>query len=230
MSDLLHDKTEVLEWDNYWEGSKKDKRLIYNLIASFYRNLIIKRYLNYILRSHFSKGSKVLHAGCGGGEVDKDIVEYVNITACDFSKNALKRYRQFNSQKVKTKLADIRDLPFKDTSFDGVYNLGVLEHFSEEEGIHILKGFNRVLKPKGKIVLFWPPEYGLSVIFFKVMVFISKNILRVKDVKFHPNEVNRIRSKAHVQSIIGSSEFKLLEYRFGISDLFTYCVIVAEKA
>ena len=82
---------------------------------------------------------------------------------------------------------------------------------------------------KGKLVLFWPPEYGLSVIFFKIMVFITKNILRIKDVKFHPTEVNRIKSKAHAKSIVERSGFNMLEYRFGIRDLFTYCVIVAEK-
>ena len=230
MSGPQSNKTEISEWDKYWEESQGNKRVVYNLIASFYRNFIIRINLNKIIMSNFDKGSKILHAGCGGGEVDKNIVKYVDITACDFSKNALKRYKQFIPQKVEMKLADVRDLPFKNMSFDGVYNMGVLEHFSEEEGIHILKGFNRVLKPYGRIVIFWPPEYGLSVIFFKVMVFISKNILGIKNVKFHPDEINRIKSKAHAQSIIEKSGFKLLEYRFGVSDLFTYCVIVAEKA
>lgn len=221
--------SEVSGWDKYWDESKKDKRVIYDLIASFYRNYIIRRNLDSVIKTNFKKGSKVLHAGCGSGEVDINIVKYVNITACDFSKNALKRYKQLISQEADTKLADIRDLPFKKMSFDGVYNLGVMEHFHEEEGIHILKGFRKVMKPKGKIVLFWPPEYGLSVIFFKIMVFITKNILRIKDVKFHPTEVNRIKSKAHAKSIMERSGFNMLEYRFDIRDLFTYSVIVAEK-
>ena len=41
---------------------------------------------------------------------------------------------------------------------------GVMEHFSPQEIIEILKQFNNVLIPGGKVVLLWPPVYGLSVI------------------------------------------------------------------
>ena len=33
---------------------------------------------------HFPKGSKVLHAGRGSGQVDENIRDYVSITAMDY--------------------------------------------------------------------------------------------------------------------------------------------------
>jgi len=132
-----------------------------------------------------------------------------------------------NSQE--TVLADISKLPKNIKKFDGIYNLGVMEHFTEDEIDRILNQFYLSLKPKGKIILFWPPEFGLSVYFFKLLVFISKNVLRIKNVKFHPDEVSRIPSRDWVYKVIERNHFKIIDYSFGIRDLFTYCVVVARK-
>jgi len=51
-------------------------------------------------------------------------------------------------------LADIRNLPFEDNFFDGVYNLGVMEHYSEKEIEEILAEMKRVLKDEGKMIIF----------------------------------------------------------------------------
>ena len=74
----------------------------------------------------------------------------------------------------------IFSVPVPDSSFDGIYNLGVMEHFTEDEIMGILKEFHRVLKSNGKIILFWPPEYGLSVQFLKFAHFILNKIFRKK--------------------------------------------------
>ena len=39
--------------------------------------------------------------------------------------------------------------------------------FNEEQIIAILKEFNRVLRNGGRMVLFWPPVYGLATRFLK---------------------------------------------------------------
>lgn len=92
-----------------------------------------------------------------------------------------------------------------------------------------LREFYRILKPKGRIIVFWPPEFGLSVIFFKILSFIFKNIFRKKNIKFHPTEITRLRSRQHAADIFHRSRFHILQYYFGIKDLFTYAVIVVEK-
>jgi ubiquinone/menaquinone biosynthesis C-methylase UbiE len=218
----------VKEWQKYWDQDRSS-RFIYNLIASFYRNYIIRGSLNHFVKTTFKKGAKVIHAGSGGGETDKDIKNYLQITAVDFSENALKQYKKTNGKASKTVLADIFNMPFKSSSFNGLYNLGVMEHYTQKEIKKLLKEFDRVLKKKAKIILFWPPEFGLSVVFFKILVFIYKNVLQIKRVKFHPKEVTRIRSKKHVKQLFKNSNFKIVGEYFGIRDLFTYYVIIAQK-
>jgi ubiquinone/menaquinone biosynthesis C-methylase UbiE len=215
------------EWDKYWANEKNRK--IYDVIASIYREKIIKRTLNYFIERYFKKDSNILHAGCGSGEVDTDIRDYIKITALDISDNALKIYKHVNGENSNTLKGDIFKIPFENEKLDGIYNLGVMEHFEETDVVLILKEFHRILKPNGRIIIFIPTEYGLSVITFKVLKFIFKYLFFNKDIKFHPDEICRIKSKKHALSLIDKGSFSYIQYYFGIKDFFTYAVIVAEK-
>lgn len=231
MQKTLPDRPKEIEyWENYWQGDiLHGKRFLYDFIASFYRKFLIKQSFNYFIKKYFKKNFKVLHAGCGGGEMDVDIRNFISITAMDFSQNALKKYESRNKKNCEVVLGDIRNIPFKVSSFDGVYNLGVMEHFDKNDIRKILKEFNRILKPKGRLIVFWAPEFGLSVIFFKILVYVSKNILGKKRAIFHPPEFSRLWSEKQARHLFNESGFKVIEYYFGMRDLFTYSVIVAEK-
>lgn len=223
-------KEEEITWDNYWKRKEtKIQAVVYRNIASFYRKFIIKRALNKIIEEEFEKGSRLLHAGSGTGEVDKDIIQKYDITALDISKEALKLYKLNNGDKVKLIRADIFNIPAKPSTFDGIYNMGVMEHFTEDEDIRILKEFKKVLKKDGKIVLFWPPKFGVSVIFLNSAHFILNNILK-RNMRLHPDEISLIQSKKQVNQILKKAEFKLKKFYFGPLDLFTHCIIVAQTA
>ena len=223
-------KEEESTWDNYWRKKEtKIQAIIYRNIASFYRKFIIKRALNKIIEGEFEKDSKLLHAGSGTGEVDKDLIQKYDITALDISKEALKLYKLNNRDKVKLIHASIFDIPVKSSTFSGVYNLGVMEHFTKEEDIEILKELRRVLKKDGKVVLFWPPKFGISVIFLNSTHFILNRILR-RNIRLHPEEVSLIKSKRQVNEILKKSGFKLTKFYFGPMDFFTHCIIVAKIA
>jgi ubiquinone/menaquinone biosynthesis C-methylase UbiE len=223
----MENNNQKLEWDKYW--GKEKRRKAYDVIASFYRERIIKSTLNYFIRTYFKESSSILHAGCGSGEVDTNIRNYIKITAFDISDNALKIYKQVNGEHANTVKGNILNTPFENGTFDGVYNLGVMEHFEEKDVITILKEFYRILKPQGRIVLFIPPEFGLSVIFFKILKFFFRYLLFNKDIKFHPDEICRIRSKKHAVNLIEQGGFRYARYYFGMKDLFTYAIIVGEK-
>jgi ubiquinone/menaquinone biosynthesis C-methylase UbiE len=216
------------EWDVYWSAKNEASSKIYEIFADFYRNTIIKPTLNHFIYQFLPKGSSVLHAGCGSGKVDQDIVFSYNVTALDISYLALQIYDRINLQKALLIQASIFDMPFENDSFEGVYNLGVMEHFTEEEINQILREFKRVLKPNGKIILFIPPVYGLTVWVLDFTHFILNQILH-RNVKLHPDEITRIKSKQHVLQLLEKAEFKYVDYYFGIKDLFTQVVIVAEK-
>ena len=221
----MHMRTDT-QWDDYWRSKEAPVGGLYDFIAVLYRKFIIKPSLDHFLRKYFQQGWRVLHAGCGSGQVDTDINRWLKITALDISTQALAIYKRNNPGIEEVVHGDIFALPFDDKSFDGVYNLGVMEHFTVEDIRKVLKELRRVLKPAGKIVLFWPPESGLSVVFLKMVHFILNDVLK-RSVQLHPAEITRIQSRRHVKAICESAGgLEMLDYYFGPKDLFTQAVIV----
>jgi dolichol-phosphate mannosyltransferase len=215
-------------WDQYWEVKKSGWSFIYDLVADVYRKVLIRPSLNRFIKANFSEGSKLLHAGCGGGQVDSQLRSYADILPLDISVNALNWYRRVNGD-CRVVHGSVFDIPLPNESVDGVYNLGVMEHFTEEEISRILAEFSRIIKPQGKIVLFWPPEFGVSVMFFKCL----GSVLRIfgrKDAKFHPAEITRVRSREHVKRLLESNGFVMSDYYFGIRDMYTQAMIVGKRA
>lgn len=217
------------EWDHYWLGKKKSALGLYDLIAEFYRKVIIRPTLDHFIKKHFAKGAKVLHAGCGSGQVDTGIAQWVKISALDISLPALEIYKSVHQGNCETIHGDIFKIPAPDAAFDGIYNLGVMEHFNEEEIQRILTEFDRVLKPDGKLVIFWPPAFGLSVRALDSVHYVLNHILK-RNVKLHPDEITRVRSRQHAERIFQRAGFKAVDYYFGVKDLFTHAVIVAAKS
>ncbi len=221
------DKIVQRDWDIYWGNKKSSVSLIYDTFAGFYRKMFI-RSLDRFMKKTFSRGESILHAGCGSGMVDVNLTNYFKITALDISPNALKIYKSIHKDKCKTVQGSIFKLPFKKETFDGIYNLGVMEHFTEEEINKILSEFYRVLKPHGKIVIFWPPVFGLSVRALDSIHFVMNDILK-RNIKLHPDEITRIKSREHAEYLFRKANFRVLDYYFGMRDMFTQTVIVAEK-
>jgi SAM-dependent methyltransferase len=211
----------------YW--GQRESRLeyrFYDAVASFYRKYLIKRTLNHFIQKTFRPGARLLHAGCGSGEVDEDVVAFANVTALDISPAAISKYkaRHIGSAIV----GDIFHLPPDGPRYDGIYNLGVMEHFSPDEIRKILVEFNRSLSANGRLLLFWPPVFGLSVIALRILRWSLSRVLR-RDITFHPAEPSLLRSRSEVAGFLEAAGFQLEEFYFGIRGAFTYAVVVADK-
>ncbi|EKD87008.1 MAG: hypothetical protein ACD_37C00076G0004 [uncultured bacterium] len=217
------------DWDKYWTKKKTKSQEMYRVIASFYRQFIIKRALNYFIRNEFKKNATLLHAGSGSGQVDADIISSFNITALDISDEALEIYKSNYGERANPIKGDIFKLPMKKSSFDGIYNLGVHEHFTSEENEKILNEYARVLRSKGKIILFWPPKYGVTVIFLSSLHFILNKILRF-NIKLQPEEISLIKSKREIEDLLKKTGFKMTKFYFGPKDLFTHVIVIARKS
>lgn len=224
------ESNDAKEWNVYW-GNQSENKGIYELIAEFYRKFIIKRTLNHFVNKYFKQRSEILHAGCGSGRVDEDISQTMSITALDISKKALEIYSKINKSKCKIMLGSIFDIPAVDNTFDGIYNLGVMEHFTLKEIHKILLEFNRVLKKDGIMIIFWPPEFGLTVLVLKIInpVVAVINAVLNKDIKLHPKEISRVISKKQIINIFEKANFKVIKYYFGPMDFFTHSIIIARK-
>jgi ubiquinone/menaquinone biosynthesis C-methylase UbiE len=216
-------------WDSYWEKKKRKSTLAYEVIAATYRNMIMKERLVSVIRKEFPPGSELLHAGCGSGQVDVDLHDYARITAVDISMPALKIYGAENPKAHAIKHASIFNLPFPDASFDGAYNLGVVEHFEREELQKIFAELRRVIRPGGKLVLFWPHAHATSVAVLNSVHWVMNDVLK-KDVHLHPPEVSLVRSKDEARGLLEKSGFELESYAFGPSDLFVQAVVIGKRS
>jgi ubiquinone/menaquinone biosynthesis C-methylase UbiE len=212
------------EWDKYWSKKKNLLNIIYDTVALFYRKYIIIRALNFFLYRNYSSDSVLLHAGCANGDLDVRVSRKFKLLSLDKSMAGL-RINNTSGMRIQ---GDVFQMPVKNASLDGIYNLGLMEHFPEGRIIAMLKEFDRVLKERGRLIIFWPPEFGLSVNFLKVANVIINKIFK-KNIKFHPDEITKIKSYRWVKSICERGNFKIMNYYFGPRDLFTYVVMVLEK-
>ena len=216
------------DWDVYWADKDRPGNAVYDFLAGIYRRLVVKNILNHFVKKYFPKGARVLHAGCGSGQVDVDIAKHIDITALDISNNALRIYKKVHGSNAKTVQGNIFSLPFPDNSFDGIYNLGVLEHFTQEEIQKILLECKRVLKTGGRILVVWPPTFGFTVFVLDSAHFILNKIFRMK-IKLHPDEITRVKSRKHAVETFEKAGFKIVKYYFGARDIFTQAVVIADK-
>lgn len=216
------------QWDAYWAANRGGESLVYDAIAVTYRNLVIRRRLNLFLSRHFSRGAELLHTGCGSGQVDADIGRNMSITALDISVPALSAYRKANPEVKQLKHGSIFALPFASESFDGVYNLGLVEHFTVPEISKILAETSRMLKPGGKAIIFWPHHYGTSVNVLRVVHWIANRLMK-RNVQLHPPEITHCRGRSWAKQIVERSGLSLAEYSFGPGDFWVQAVLVLEK-
>jgi dolichol-phosphate mannosyltransferase len=216
------------DWDSYWNTKERPSGKVYDLIAGAYRNLIIRRNLEAAIFDTYEEGSHLLHAGCGSGGVDVRLHAKLKITAVDKSDAAIRTYTANNPSAHAVENADIMALPFPSDSFDGAYNLGVLEHFTTPEIERILNELNRVTKAGGKVVIFWPHSLATSVAVLNTVHWVRRRVLNVQE-RLHPPEISLLRSKAWVAQILQRTGFELEAYSFGPRDFFVQAVIVAKK-
>jgi SAM-dependent methyltransferase len=215
-------------WDNYWRRKERKSAIAYEVIAATYRNIVIRDRLNSVIRKEFAEGSNLLHAGCGSGQVDVDLHDHAKITAIDISIPALQRYTMENPKAFAVRQASVFKLPFPDASFDGAYNLGVVEHFEKDEIRNMFAELHRVVRPGGKIVVFWPHAYATSVAVLNSLHWVMNDVLK-KDVRLHPPEVSLVHSKKEARTLFQDNGFDLVSYAFGPRDMFVQAVVVGER-
>ncbi|MGD0016332.1 MAG: methyltransferase domain-containing protein [Verrucomicrobiia bacterium] len=220
------------DWDQYWVDSAKNKGL-FEVIAKFYRRFIISPAVRYYFHKYFAdtQGRVYLHAGCGSAESDNRIgLTNARFVLMDISPEALAIARRKTAlTNVHLVCGDIFNPPFKTGCIDGLWNLGVMEHFRETEIVSIFSAFSRILKPQARCLIFWPPRYGLTVIVLTSFLCLA-NRFRKQPLVLYPDEVSRFSSKGWAQQLAAQSGLKVDKAHFGIRDAFTYVVLILARS
>lgn len=106
------------------------------------------------------KDANILEAGAGMGTTSLQLAkEGANVTLLDYSQIAIdKMDKMFKANNINASFLcnDIRKIDVEDNTYDVVFNSGVLEHFSYDEQVEILKELKRVCKPNGRVIVFVP--------------------------------------------------------------------------
>lgn len=144
MIEIRHTEDTRTAYDQIFEGTK-----IHQMDSFF---IWIGSILNVTV------GSFLLDIATGRGQmVEYAINRGANAFGFDFSFTACTLADKLNPHKILC--ADAMNLPFVDSSFDFVTNLGSLEHF-QNMGLAIQET-SRILKPKGKACFMVPNTFGL---------------------------------------------------------------------
>jgi SAM-dependent methyltransferase len=215
-------------WNAYWSPDKKTGALAYEFIASFYRRNVIRPHLERAIRRHFAKGARLLHCGCGSGQVDMRLHEDYRINALDISDGALRLYSNNNPQAESFNHGSIYDIPAPEGAYDGVYSLGVMEHFTRDEIERIIRQMLRVTRPGGIILFLWPHRRASSVIVLKAVHVLRRKVAG-PDSDLHPPEISLMPGKSWAQDLLSGLGLEMVEYSFGPTDLFVQAVIATRK-
>ena len=85
-----------------------------------------------------------------------------------------------------------------------------------------------MLRPGGKVVLFWPHARATSVL---VLGLAHRLLARTGHAtQLHPAEISLLTSRAMAARCLEQSGFAMTSYNFGAKDLWIQAVIVAERA
>ena len=121
-----------------------------------------KREINDFVAGHVARlpaGSRVLDVGCGAGRILSALRDDVRKCGVDTDIEAV-IYTRARVRAGWYALADARQLPFADETFDAVISSMVIEHEPDEKPL--LAEMARVLRPEG-IALVVTPNYGSFV-------------------------------------------------------------------
>jgi SAM-dependent methyltransferase len=138
------------DWDGYWSSGGLRRRII-----EWVRKVHFAKAFAGAVRNEAPEG-RVLEAGCGSGMSLAYLNDKATTFGVDSSSEALERARGNCRFAV---ACDIRrHLPFRDGSFDLVFNQGVMEHFEAEEFTTIVREFKRV---SGRVLIILPGNLSI---------------------------------------------------------------------
>lgn len=214
-------------WSEHWAEDKQQS--LVQRFFSFYRKAVFARTVSYFVNRHFPAKGIFVEAGSGTAETSMRIDKRGGsrkLVATDIVQPVLKYCHPVMDERV---CGDIFCLPYADDSIDGVWNVGVMEHFSHEQIDKIMQELHRVLKPEHRIIILWPGADSLPQ---KMLGIVAKFINARngnKDFSFHPPEISQLKSMQEGRDVLQRNGFRCLYIDYGWRSLLAFKTLVAVK-
>lgn len=169
-------------WEKVWTK---------NLITSDYS----LKYLDFIqgIDQSLADGSTVLEAGCGTGQTLARLSTRCETVGLDISRAALNLARSSCKNPIH---GSIFEIPFKDNTFDLVYNSGVIEHFVDPTNVNAIREMARVTKPSGRVIIIVPNTLCFWYKMGKTMAVMLKNFEFGYEEDYTPERLNNATMRA----------------------------------
>ena len=223
----LQDRGEVAAWTKHW--SDDNQASASQRFFSVYRKAIFARTVEYFVDTYFPVSGVFLEAGSGTSETSMrvDKRDARTLVAVDLILPVLARCHPVMDVRMG---ADIFNLPFRSDSVDGIWNVGVMEHFTQDQIDQILREFRRVLRPGGRIILLWPGTDSVPQRVLRVGEWIiNRRSTQQEKFRFHPDEISQLPSVAKGRAILSRNGFETVAADPGPRSLFAFKIMVGAK-
>ena len=195
--------------------AKKNKDAWNNLIKKWKKDIFYDKnniLFNWLLK-YGKKSDKILDQGTGIGQYAFSAYKFgfKNVVGMDFSEKLIKTAKELNNKlnfKCKFVEGDIRNMPFKEKSFDIVISGGIIEHVPETE--KTISEISRVLKNKGYLLIHVPHKISVFTFLKKIQQFLRIWKLGYEK-SFSIKELSRLFEKYHLKIL----EFRIKQFEPG---------------
>ena len=182
--------------------------------------LLGSRIRNDMLRAFLAPkpGELVADLGCGSGRAvlwNRDLgADVVGIDIAPF-------FSRDARQQIDLMLADLRQLPFADNTFDKAWSLDVLEHLSPEALDGMLKEAARVLKPGGALFVYThvrknaPVAAGLKWINKLARQLERWDLIDLRQERLRKSDhLNPLQDVPHLERVVDAAGFRIERIRY----------------
>ena len=221
---------DAVSWSEHWSVDNQESLI--QRFFSFYRKAVFSRTVRYFVGRYFSPNGVFVEAGSGTSETSMRIDKRGGartLVAIDIVLPVLERCHPIMDVRVG---GDIFHLPFRGNSIEGVWNVGVMEHFTHDQIDQIMQEFHRVLRPGGPLILLWP---GTDSVPQKLLSIVEKviNLRNGRErFRFHhiPHEISQLRSTREGRKVLTRNGFDTLDTDYGFRSLLAFKALVGVKS
>lgn len=221
------EKAEAVDWSSHWGDEHQGG--ISQKFFGFYRKHIFARTVRHFTDRYFAPQGVFVEAGSGTAETSVRMDKRGGartLVALDIVFPVLKHCVPLMDVRI---CGDGFHLPFKEASLDGIWNLGVMEHFTHEQIDEMIREFRRVLKPGARLILFWPATNSIPQKLLKLVEKIINLKKREHKFQFHPDEISQLRSNRQAREILQRNGFTPLYVDWGLASGMAFKSVVGEK-